>query len=318
MDVRSHFIPSLKAIFTNSSIIKVGYQIRSTLLAIAESFSLPEIAVTAHSILNPPFIDLGHQAKLTGALEDPNVSLHVLAGIILQKSFTPPSSDPYPWSVDISSAAIQALQVETDCLWQIWSALSIRESVGIKLQSDQLTAHGQLVTLVQGCKPVAHGSIIGNHPGYLDAIMDHDGQKRRINISASRSLIEITEVLVPLAIHTLHRQTIDWIFNHGHQAVVTSSQLRSRQATPPLSASSLTYGFSIPAPPSSILSEDHSNFSISYDSNLESEPDHSPWAIEFDIWRPSEDDLYTDGMSDSESELESDMEVISVLYLFFE
>lgn len=282
------------------------------MLVIAQAFSLPDVAAAAHSTSNPSFIDLGYQAKLTGVFEDPNVSLHNLAGAVLKKSFTPPSSEPYPWSVDISLAAIHSLQVEINCIWQIWSVLSACESVGIRLKQDQLTTHGQLITLVQSCKPVANGFIIGEHPGYLDAVMDVDGTTRRINVSSSRSLIEITEVLVPLAIHTLHKQTIDWIFTHGKKAVVTSSQLRSRSSTPVILATNLTYGFSIPAPPVITTSEDESSFSITYDASRLENSSHTASEVQFDIWEPSENDLYMEAndLSDSDSDIE--MEVILV------
>jgi hypothetical protein len=151
---------------------------------------------------------------------------------------------------------------------------------------------------VQSCKPIARGFIVGSHPGYLNIILDNEGQTRRINITASRSLIEITEVLVPNAIHNLHRQTIQWIYSHGSQAVVATSQLRSRSETPPLRATALTFGFSMPAPASSTLTEDHSEFSISYP-----EPEHTE-NTQFNIWEPSEDDLFMDTDSDCDSDIE--------------
>lgn len=84
---------------------------------------------------------------------------------------------------------------------------------------------------------------------------------------------------------------------------MATSQLRSRLETPALPASSLAYGFSVPAPPSSTLSEDHTNFSISYSDHPVSTEPH------FDIWTPSLEDLYMDVDSDSESE-------VSLNYLF--
>lgn len=57
-----------------------------------------------------------------------------------------------------------------------------------------MSRHGQLVTLVHGCKSVAEGSIIGHHIGYLDVIMDDEGRTKRINVSATRSLVEISKV----------------------------------------------------------------------------------------------------------------------------
>lgn len=179
MNFQSRWVPALRAIFSNNSIIKVGFQIRHSLLAIAESLSLADLAQAIHSPKNPSFIDLGYHAKLAGAIEDPSSSLDTLAGVILKKSFTPLSSHPYPWSVDLSDQAINSLYTEVDCVWQIWCALSLQESVGLKLQPEQAKSHGQLVTLVQGCKPVARGFIVGNHPGYLDIVMESSSKPTR-------------------------------------------------------------------------------------------------------------------------------------------
>ncbi len=278
----------LKTILTNDSIIKIGFQIRQALLAIREAYTLPHLIQATRSGSNSPFIDLGHHAKLTGALEDPNTSLHMLVGVILKKSFTPPSLE---WASTLSTDAISALYIEADCFWQLWLALSSRESIGLKLVPKQLKA-GQPITLVQSCKPVARGLIITDHSGHLDVPTETGGEIRHINISPTHTLIDITKVLVPHAIHNLHRQTIKWIFSHGRKAVAATSQLRSRAATPAVAAASLTYGFSVPAPSSSTLSEDHSNFTLSYHALTEAAE------AQFNIWEPSEADLYVNEESD--------------------
>ncbi|KAF9037406.1 hypothetical protein BDZ89DRAFT_1011046 [Hymenopellis radicata] len=304
---RSHFVPSLIAILSNSSIIKVGFEIRKTLSIVADALSLPDLRTNIRSSANPSFIDLGEYAKLAGVVDDPNASYHALVGTVLTRCYLPPSSD-MSWSSELSNSAIDALYTETDSIWQLWIALSQREAVGLRLTPNQATLHGQLITLVQGCKPVLRGSIIGQHSGYLDAAMDVNGQTRRINITPSRSLIQITEVLVPGAIHTLHRQTVDWIFNHGAQAIVATSQLRSRSSQSPLPSSSFIFGFSHPAPPSTTLDDDHSDFTISYDDSAHS------GEIHFDMWEPSDNDLFMeDGDSDSESDQESDWDLEDAL-----
>ncbi|KAF9020333.1 hypothetical protein BDZ89DRAFT_1116416 [Hymenopellis radicata] len=219
IDVRSQFIPALRAFFTSSAIVKVGYQVRQALLAIGEALDLQDLIIATRSATSPLFVDLGHHAKLAGALEDPNMPLHALVGVILKRCLDFPPLSPYRWATSLSVSDITALYSETDCLWQLWSTLSKRESVGLRLSPVQLQCDGQLVTLVHSCKPVAYGRLVLDHPGYLEAVDDDNGLTRRINISASRTLIEITEVLVPGAIHNLHRQTIEWIYTHGRRIV---------------------------------------------------------------------------------------------------
>lgn len=273
-----------------------GFQIQQTIATIANALSLDGLKQAAQRSSNPSFIDLGQFAKLAGIVEDPRMTLHGLIGSVLSKSFTPLPSLSYSEALKIST--IEALHLETDCMWQLWSVLSVRESVGLRLQPDQTGTHGQPVTLVHGCKPVARGLIEGSHPGYLDATMAN-GEMRRINITASRSLIRITEVLVPHSLHTLHRQTIAWIFNHGGQAVVTTSQLRSRLMTAPIPAVGLPFGFALPAPDSSNFLGDHTNFSISYPLAASFSED-----IQFSIWEASAEDEYMDEDSDFDSDIE--------------
>jgi hypothetical protein len=92
---------------------------------------------------------------------------------------------------------------------------------------------------------------------------------QQINITASCSLIKLTAILVPGCIHSLHSQCIQWIFDHGSQAVVTTSTLCTHNATPPISLSPIGHGFADPAPlPSSTV--DESPFSLSIPADGES------------------------------------------------
>ncbi|KAJ7759708.1 hypothetical protein B0H14DRAFT_2634363 [Mycena olivaceomarginata] len=76
----TNLLPSLRAIFTNPSIIKVGHSIRETLQT--EVLSAPELQDVLVA-KNPPLLDLGKYAKLKGAADEPLSSLHALAGIVL-------------------------------------------------------------------------------------------------------------------------------------------------------------------------------------------------------------------------------------------
>lgn len=182
----------MRAILTNPSIIKIGHSIRESLQTISDAFSLPEIATLA-KVKNAPILDLGKYAKLKGAVDDPSVSLSALSGLLLQKSFSLPYHLSYPWLLAPPERNTLLFR-EIDCTWQIYLALSRLDSLGLPLQPTQSVTHGQRITLIQACKPVAEGTIIGHHPGYLDATMDDHGLTKRINVSASRSLVEISKV----------------------------------------------------------------------------------------------------------------------------
>ncbi|KAJ7444452.1 hypothetical protein FB451DRAFT_1189544 [Mycena latifolia] len=297
---RSHVLPSLRALLTNPSIIKIGHCVRQTLETISDAFSLPEM-MNILKVKNAPIIDLGKYAKLKGLVDDPLLSPHALAGVVLQKSFSVAGISPYPWSSNTSLEQNKYLFEEIDCQSQIYLSLSQRDSLGLPLQLTQAAKHGQLVTLVQGCKPVAEGLIIGHHAGYLDAVMDDAGHTKRINVSASRSLVEISKVIVPGAIHSLHKQTMEWIFTHGAKLVVATSQRRTRGGNPPMSTGSLSRTFAVPTP--SIPSEDNTDIQLTYVSSCDS------IAIEFEHWsgnNPEDTDEASETDSGDDSDTEED------------
>ncbi|KAJ7626725.1 hypothetical protein B0H17DRAFT_1150935 [Mycena rosella] len=165
----------------------------------------------------------------------------------------------------------------------------------------QAKSHGQFVALVQGCKPIAEGSIVVPHGGVLNAVMDDQAHTKEIKIWPSRSLIRISKVLVPGALHSIHGQTMEWIFTHGAHAVVTTSQLHTRNETAPLSSGSLRI-FAVPAPltPSA---EDDTDFSTTYISSNTN-------TINFEHWNggmndPDEDSDDSDDDSESEDDIYS-------------
>lgn len=81
---------------------------------------------------------------------------------------------------------------------------------------------------------------------------------------------------MPGALHSLHGQTIEWIFSHGTHAVVTTSQLHTRGETPPIPSNTVARTFSVPAPP--LLSPNDAEFSITV---LPSQPDTPELTDEF-------------------------------------
>jgi hypothetical protein len=138
--------------------------------------------------------------------------------------------------------------------------------VGLPLVPFQVQKDGHLVTLFQGNKPVAEGHIVWPHPRFIEVIDNDNGGLQQINISPTRSLIELTKVLTPGCIHSLHSQSIQWIFDHGARAVVTTSTLRTRNEIPPVLASSPEHILGDPAPLPPYTGEDSPlTLSIPYD-----------------------------------------------------
>ena len=257
----SHFPSSLRAILTNSSIIKLGYHIQQVLQDIGTSYSDPEILRASKS--NVSLIDLSQYAKLKGVISDAtSVSLQYLVGSILKKYFIPLTS---PVSNPLGPLEYtRSLHCDMEATWQVYLSLSSKNSVGLPLVPFQTSSDGLLVTLYHSQKPVADGCLIWPHDGFIEAIDNDTGSCRRINITATRSLIQLTRVITPAAIHALHAQSIQWIFDHGGLAVVTTSALRTRNAIPPLSSSTIAQAFAFPlspTPPKSLTTTE--NFTLS-------------------------------------------------------
>jgi hypothetical protein len=261
--LQSHFPSSLRAILTNSTIIKVGYHIQQVLQDIGTSYKDSDILRAAKS--NASLIDISQYAKLKGVISDAtSISLQYLVGTILKKCFTPPIS---PLSDDWGPPEYtRSLHHNIEAIWHVYLSLTSKDSVGLPLVPFQTSSNGLLVTLYHSQKAVAEGCLVWPHDGYIEAIDNDAGSCRRINITTTRSLIQLTRVITPAAIHALHAQSIQWIFNHGGLAVVTTSTLRTRNAIPPLPASSISRAFAFPLSPTcpESLISDENDFTISF------------------------------------------------------
>ncbi|KAJ7734018.1 hypothetical protein DFH07DRAFT_944774 [Mycena maculata] len=188
LNSRSHVLPSLVAIFTNPSILKIGHCIEQALRNISDAFALPELDKMLKTRTPPfPMLELGRYAKLKGAVEEPSLSLPALAGAVLQKSLS--------------------------------------------------------------------------------------------------------------AIHSLHQQTIEWIFNHGRLAVVTTSQLHTRGECPPMPSTALARARAVSAPPGIY---DDTEFTLMHPA---AQSGASSDSLEFEHWSMDVDsDLESEYSEDSESD----------------
>ncbi|KAG7089395.1 hypothetical protein E1B28_011083 [Marasmius oreades] len=223
--------PCLKAVLTSKRIIKAGVRVEEVLIKLSDAFHLPELAeVTRRS--DGDILDLSKFAKLKGIVKDTSLPLSTLAPVVLHRRF--PLLDNIRnarWSHDLPSHLIDYLRDEVECVWEVYTSLNSLPSVGLPLQSQDVSV-GKLVTLVLGKKEVAEGEII-EHPGYIDAVKDETGLTQRINVTSTRTAIRITHAFVPGHILAFHSQTIQWIMSRGCLAVVTTQTLRSRSQSSP-------------------------------------------------------------------------------------
>ncbi|KAJ3818006.1 hypothetical protein F5880DRAFT_1687260 [Lentinula raphanica] len=262
---RAYFPTSLRALLSSNAVIKTGCDIQQQLNDLGALFDDKEIKNAAEA--KSATVDLRPFAKLKGAVSDVFSSLHVLAGSVLKKNFTPSLTDSdsaHPlWG---STSYTEMLHNEVECIWQVFSSLYSQDSVGLPLLPLQAQTDDQLVTLFQANKPVAEGCIVWPHSGRLSIECDENGTTRQINITPSRSLIRLTRLIVPAAIHTLHHQCLSWIHAHGGLAVVTTSTLRTRSTAVNIVASgsaNIAAAFADPIPLSISDELQNESFSLS-------------------------------------------------------
>ncbi|KAJ3710654.1 hypothetical protein C8R42DRAFT_729099 [Lentinula raphanica] len=260
---RAFFPASLRALLSSNAVMKTGCDVHHHLKDLATLFN--DIELNAAAQTKTAAVDLRPFAKLKGAVSDAFSSLHVLAGSVLKKNFTPPlisESTHLSWG---PPGYTEMLHDEIECIWQVFSALYSQDSVGLPLLPLQAQTDGQLVTLYQANKPIAEGTIVWPHSGSLSIERDENGATQQINITPSRSLICLTKLIVPAAIHTLHHQCLSWIYEHGGFAVVTTSTLRTRSTTVTANAGSVHHAaFAVPMPlPTSESELQDESFSLS-------------------------------------------------------
>ena len=236
---KAHFPAALRAVLTSKLIIKLGCNIKQALLDVGVAYDDSEIQSSLRS--NPPILELSQHAKLKGFVREGSASLHALVGKILEKCFNPPT----PTEAWNSVGYAKRLHTHIETIWQVYLSLNVNTSVGLPLVKAQSETNGHIVTLFQASLPVAEGHIIWPRPNFINVVKDSNGEgNQKIKITPACSLIQITKVLRPNSIHRRHGQCLSWIFDHGKQAVVTTSTLRTRGAISPISSSSESCGVS--------------------------------------------------------------------------
>jgi hypothetical protein len=121
---------------------------------------------------------------------------------------------------------IKILVLEVNCISHIYERLTKIDLVGLPLQESQICA-GQPVTLVIG-KPLSEGELVAHNGSWPSPA---DG--RQMKISTASTVINLTKLLVPSHTIARHKQTLQWLMDHGEHAVVQIRTLCTRSLTPP-------------------------------------------------------------------------------------
>ncbi|KAJ7849125.1 hypothetical protein B0H14DRAFT_3452708 [Mycena olivaceomarginata] len=227
----------LLALLTNKRIVKIGNQICQSMQSISTAWSIPGLACIDSSSV----IDLAHVARVKGAVSDTSSLLPTLAGTVLKQSLPDLTYLLTPdWNGEVKEDDIKILALEVDCVSRIYERLMKIDSVGLPLQESQICA-GQPVTMVIG-KPLAEGKLVSHNGSWPSPA---DG--RQMKISTASTVIKLTKLLVPGHTIARHKQTLQWLMDHGEHAVVQIRTLRMRSLTPP-HPSNYDASLGVPAP----------------------------------------------------------------------
>jgi hypothetical protein len=160
--------------------------------------------------------------------------------------------------------------------WSIWKHLSTQPTVGLPVISF---IPGLLVDVKCGKKVVAHGHIISQPKQIRIRYAD---EEKDINISSSRVLIEVEELMVPGYEPSLHKISLEHMGPPPFTLVIAKSMLYNQNPSPPAVAPIASLAVcQLPAdirsyPPPQILHPDNVeeiNQTINADFNFEDSDD---------------------------------------------
>ncbi|KAJ7306952.1 hypothetical protein DFH08DRAFT_824451 [Mycena albidolilacea] len=288
----------LLALLTNKRIVKIGNQIRQSMQSISTAWSIPGLACIDSSSV----IDLAHVARVKGAVSDTSSSLPTLAGTVLKQSLLDLTYLLTPdWNGEVKEDDIKILALEVDCVSQIYERLMKIDSVGLPLQESQICA-GQPVMLVIG-KPPAEGELVAHNGSWPSPA---DG--RQMKISTASTVIKLTKLLVPGHTIARHKQTLQWLMDHGEHAVVQIRTLCTRSLTPP-HPSNYDASLGDPAPMNPPLEDSSRSEARSMALPVPSHSTHSR-EDDIDMSDANKDDHNHDTLEDDDPELTDHEQVV--------
>ncbi|KAJ7572428.1 hypothetical protein C8J56DRAFT_759951, partial [Mycena floridula] len=203
--------PCLRSLILSKQIVKVGYDVQAQFRRIARAWPHQQF----HNLLDmddPPYLDLVDLARLKGKVLRSNPTLESLCGRVLERRIVKANKLRIsPWCIpELSKEHKDYAQLRVYSCWRIYSKLSKYPSVGLSVADLE---PGVSVSLHSGKKLVAYGIIAPQSPSLaipLDPPIN-GATTKVINITTSRALVEITNVLVPDFIVSLHGSTLSHI-----------------------------------------------------------------------------------------------------------
>ena len=214
-------------------VIKVGENIQRDLSRIASTWGLPELLKILQDPSNPHYIDLGHLAKLKGAVTSAFANLATITAAVLNHRMV--QEDKFSnidWSLpSLPDDAQEYAGIIAYAHHEIWLTLSQNASVGLPIEHGTT---GQLVSLMSGRQISAYGVIL-DRPQTIKLTVG-DSQKE-LRVTDKQTVISVERVLLDGMMVKSHKRTLAQLGPTPFTIIVPLSSLRTRAVEEPLSFS---------------------------------------------------------------------------------
>ena len=223
---------SLQIILTSSRILKVGRNVGGDFAKLERDFSVSLPKKTKGC--RPGVIELGALAKAKNAVSNGNASLSAIAAATIQQNLAKEmrSSD---WdAAQLSTEQIQYAALDAWVALQILDILEQKPTVGQPLKFAAPV--GQPVSLYSRKQEVARGHIIQQPAQVTIKRNDTSPSSITVNVTKTRAVMKVDEVLVPDHILSFYKNTIQKV-QEGRPTfdiLVSLSSLKTRSSHIPL------------------------------------------------------------------------------------
>jgi len=176
-------------------------------------------------------VELGALAKAKNAVVDANASLASITAVTLQQNLSKDVRSSEWTAPTLTEDQIEYAALDAWVSFPIWDVLKTQKNVGEALEAASPV--GQLVSLLSRKKEVARGVIV---PQPLVFTIQHGSDdKFDVNVTKTRVVIEIDEVLAPAVLLSLHKKSLGDIQagQTSFQVIVSLSALRTRASSAP-------------------------------------------------------------------------------------
>ncbi|KAK7436622.1 hypothetical protein VKT23_019029 [Stygiomarasmius scandens] len=271
--------PNFLSLLLSSRVIKVGRSVKADLEHISEAWSLSDLKARLKDD-PPPYIDLGSFAKTKGCISDSSASLSALSGVVLshylRKDDAIRLSDWSQSPLTLDQQNYAALDAYAS--WAIWDKLMKLPSVGLLITKESIQS-GQAISLYAG-KTVAANGVIAVQPSTITQKLDGsvESSQDKINITRTRIVITVQEVLKPGFMLTLHKATLGEVSEKRmpFDCAVNINAVRTRSVDPPQAVPEELSLNTAPIPdPSSLAYEDVTKVPESLENDNQMDDDDS-------------------------------------------